>query len=383
VIDLVRVLVLVHEFPPVGGGGGRVVEDVCRGLQKRGHESVVVTPHVKGLPRSEVRGGVQIIRIPAGRRFPYKATLFDMAAYIVVGFFHCLRLIRTWKPDVIHVHFAVPAGVIAWALSKVTRVPYVITAHLGDVPGGNPTKTDKWFKWIYPFTPMLWDDASGVTAVSEHTRRLANEHYSPKIRVIPNGVDLDELSPGDIVVRHPPRIVFAGRLVEQKNPIFLVNILDQVRDLPWDCVLFGEGVLRKQVEKTISNMQLQDRVSLRGWVTPEDVIQGFYESDILLMPSLWEGLPVVGVQALAMGLAVVASPVGGFLDLVDSGVNGFLVEGDDVREWGENLRKLLSNPEKLVEFRKHSRYVAEKFSLPQVVNAYEEIIFAAIGSKNM
>jgi len=138
-----RILVLVHEFPPVGGGGGRVVEDVCRGMHKKGHESIVVTPHVKGLPRSEERGGVHIDRIRSGRRFPYKATLFDMTVYIIVGFFHCLRLIRLWEPDVIHVHFAVPAGVIAWALSKVTKIPYVITAHLGDVPGGNPTKTDK------------------------------------------------------------------------------------------------------------------------------------------------------------------------------------------------------------------------------------------------
>jgi glycosyltransferase involved in cell wall biosynthesis len=378
-----RILVLIHEFPPVGGGGGRVVEDVYRFLHQRGHESIVVTPYLKGLLRHEELGGVQINRIPSGRRAPYKATLFDMAAYIFVGFFHCLRLIRTWKPDVIHVHFAVPAGALAWALSRITKIPYVITAHLGDVPGGSPTKTDKWFRWVYPFTPMIWRAAAGVTSVSEHTRRLAKEHYSPKIKVIPNGVNLDELAPGDIVVNQPPRIIFAGRFVAQKNPVFLVNILDQVKELPWDCVLLGDGVLREQVEKEIRNLNLQDRVSLHGWVTPEDVIEWFLESDILLMPSLWEGLPVVGVQALAMGLAVVASPVGGFLDLVESGTNGILVEGDDAKMWGENLRTLLCNPIKLLEFRNHSRQVAKKFSLPKVVSAYEEVLLDAIGSTKL
>ena len=123
-----RILVLVHEFPPVGGGGGRVVEDVYRAMYQRGHEAIVVTPHLQGLSRYEELGGVKIQRIYSGRRSPYKATLFDMAAYIVSGFFFCLKLVRSWKPDVIHVHFAVPAGALAWILSKITGIPYVITA---------------------------------------------------------------------------------------------------------------------------------------------------------------------------------------------------------------------------------------------------------------
>ena len=375
-----RILVLVHEFPPVGGGGGRVVEDVYGGLSHRGHEAIVVTPHIKGLKRNEDLGGVEIQRIRSGRRSPFKASLFDMTAYIIVGFFHCLKLFRSWKPDVIHVHFAVPAGALAWVLSKISGIPYVITAHLGDVPGGNPTKTDRWFNWVYPFTPGIWDEASEVTAVSEHTRRLANDHYSAKIHVIPNGVDLDELSPGEIKIRKTPRIVFAGRIVAQKNPIFLIKILDQVRDLSWDCVILGDGALKQPVVDQINKLNLQDRISVHGWVHPENVIEWFSKSDILLMPSLWEGLPVVGVQALAMGLAIVASPVGGLLDLVVSGKNGFLIEGDDVEKWGEKLRLLISDPKRLVEHRKMSRLFAEKFSLSSVVRLYEEVLLKAIDS---
>lgn len=373
-----RILVLVHEFPPVGGGGGRVVEDIYRGMQQRGHEAVVVTPYIKGLPRYEEAGGVKIERIYSGRRSPYRATLFDMAAYIAVGFFRCLKLIRRWKPDVIHVHFAVPAGALAWALSKITKIPYVITAHLGDVPGGVPAKTDRWFKWIYPFTPMIWNEASEVTAISEHTRRLAKKYYAPQIHVIPNGVDLDVLIPEEIKICDSPRIVFAGRIVTQKNPIFFVQILNQIKDIPWDCVMLGDGVLKESVELEIKKLNLQDRISLHGWVYPNVVIEWFSKSHILMMPSLWEGLPVVGVQALSMGLAVIASPVGGLLDLVVPGKNGFLVEGDGVDAWEDKLRVLLTDPQKLVEFRKYSRQVAEKFSLSKIVQSYEEILLRAI-----
>jgi glycosyltransferase involved in cell wall biosynthesis len=373
-----RILVLIHEFPPVGGGGGRVVEDVYQGLHKLGHETCVVTPHFKGLPKREKRGGVQIWRIPSGRIYPYKATLFDMTLYVLMGFIRCLPFIRTWRPDVIHVHFAVPAGALAWGLSKITKVPYIITAHLGDVPGGSPTKTDNWFWWIYPFTPMIWKSASRITSVSEHTKSLTMKHYPGDIQVIPNGVNLDELSPGEIRVGLPPRIVFAGRFVHQKNLLTLVRILNKVQDLDWDCVLLGDGELRKEIENEIKLCNLQDRVSLLGWVTPEDVIDWFGKSDILLMPSLWEGLPVVGVQALSMGLAIIASHVGGLLDLVDSGKNGYLIELNDTVAWEQHLRSLLNDRDKLRKFRNSSRKAAEKFSLPEIVRAYEEVLLKAL-----
>ena len=67
-----------------------------------------------------------------------------------------MKLAREWKPDLIHVHFAVPAGALAWILRRLTGIPYVLTAHLGDVPGGVPEKTGRWFRWIYPFTPPIW-----------------------------------------------------------------------------------------------------------------------------------------------------------------------------------------------------------------------------------
>ena len=150
-----RILVLIHEYPPVGGGGGQVAEDICEGLVKRGHEVRVITAHLKGLPPDEIRSGVQVIRLHSGRKFAYKATFSAMLLFILAGFWHGLEEIRNWKPDIIHVHFAVPAGVAGWWLSIFTRVPYILTAHLGDVPGGVPEKTDKWFRWVAPFIPPI------------------------------------------------------------------------------------------------------------------------------------------------------------------------------------------------------------------------------------
>ena len=376
-----RILVVIYEFPPVGGGGGRAAQDICRGLAQRGHSVCVLTAHLKGLSRQEDMNGYRVIRVPSARQQAFKAGLLSMSGFILAALPAGLLLMRSWRPDVIHVHFAVPSGPVAWLLSRSSGVPYVLTAHLGDVPGGVPEKTGRWFRWIYPLTPPLWKRAAQVVAVSEYTRELALKFYPVDIRVIPNGVDLGLLNPGEIRVGEPPQIVFAGRFMPQKNPVELVNILAKVADLPWHCRMIGDGPLMGEVQLTIARHGLQDRFSLPGWVTPEEVLAYFASSDLLFLPSLSEGLPVVGVQGLAMGLAIVGSRAGGLVDLVEQGRNGYLYPLGDADGMAAGLRLLLSDSTALLAARQHSRKIAGRFDLEQVVDAYQQIfeMVSAVG----
>jgi L-malate glycosyltransferase len=96
------------------------------------------------------------------------------------------------------------------------------------------------------------------------------------------------------------------------------------------------------------------------------------------MPSLTEGLPVVGVRALATGLAVVASRVGGFLDIVDEGINGNLIDLERPQGYALALQRLLENPERLKAFRQASLQKAHDFDIHKVGDAYEEIFKAVL-----
>jgi len=370
-----RILVLIHEYPPVGGGGGRVAEDLCCGFAAAGHEVQVLTAWCAGLPyQEEAAGGrVRIRRLVSGRRWPYRADLRAMAGFVWAAFWAGWQTIRRWKPDVIHVHFAVPAGPVAWALHLVSGVPYVMTVHLGDVRGGVPEKTDKWFRWIFPFTPPVWRGAARVAAVSEHTRQLAQRDYDVPVQVIPNGVDLNLLQPGALAVNDPPQVVFAGRFMPQKNPVELVRILGRVQDLPWRCAMLGDGPLRAEVEAEIARLGLGERFDLPGWLKPEEVIERYRHSDLMFMPSLSEGLPVVGVQAMAMGLALVLSRVGGCVDLVQPGENGALLAPEDADGFERALRELLGDRQRLYAARCASRRLAQRFDLNTVVESYHQI----------
>lgn len=374
-----RILVLCHEYPPIGGGGGRVAQDICAGLAARGHDVRLVTAVFKDLPREETINGVTIYRLNSGRKQEFRAGLGAMLGYLIAGLPFCLRLISRWRPDVIHVHFAVPAGALGLALKIFTGIPYVITAHLGDVPGGVPEKTGKWFRFIYPFTPPIWRGAKAVAAVSSFTARLAESAY-PGIQtvVIPNGVDTREYDPGPVALHDPPRVVFAGRFVPQKNPAGVVYALNMVKDLPWTCAMLGDGALRPDVEALVASLGLRERFTFPGWLAPAEVKNWFAKSDILFLPSFSEGLPVVGVQGMAMGLALLLSRAGGNPDLVDASRNGYLCEPEDAAGFASALRKWLTDPTELRQARQSSREMAEVFSLERVVAKYEDVLTNAV-----
>jgi glycosyltransferase involved in cell wall biosynthesis len=371
----VRILVLCHEYPPIGGGGGRVAQDICAGLAARGHDVRLVTAAFGSLPREEIQNGITIYRLRSGRKQEFRAGLGAMAGYLLAGLPFCLKLMRAWRPDVIHVHFAVPAGVLGLALKILTGVPYVITAHLGDVPGGVPEKTGQWFRFIYPFTPPIWRGARAVAAVSSFTGLLAEQAY-PGVTplIIPNGVDLQEYDPGEISLQEPPRIVFAGRFAPQKNPAEVLYALHEVRDLNWTCCMIGDGALKAEVQALAASLDLAERVTFPGWLTPQQVKEWFAHSDILFLPSLSEGLPVVGVQGMAMGLALLLSRAGGNPDLVEAAVNGFLCDPMDTHAFASALRSLLTDPDYPLKVRQSSRRMAQAFSLDVIVAKYEELL---------
>jgi glycosyltransferase involved in cell wall biosynthesis len=378
-----RILTIIHEFPPIGGGGGRAAYDICLELAERGHDVTVLTAHMDGLPRDEMQDGIRLVRIPSRRTEAFVASFQTMLAFDLAGLWAGLALIKSIRPDIIHTHFAVPAGALALALSLLTGVPYILTAHLGDVPGGVPEKTAQWFRWLKPFTKPIWRRAKQVVAVSEFTRQLALDQYPVDIRVIPNGADFIHLVTKHIEVSQPPRIVFAGRFVSQKNPLAIVRVLSTLKDLDWTCSMLGDGPMFDEVKAEIEKYGMQDRFHLTGWVTPADVLNEFSRSDILFMPSLSEGLPVVGVDALVKGLAIVASKIGGFLDLVEPARNGYLVEIQDEAGFSSALRELISDHEQLLKFRRASLSKAKDFDIEKIVDQYEGIMQKAIGDSHL
>ena len=121
---------------------------------------------MRHLPRCEVLENVEILRPASFRRREDTCTVPEMALYVLTNVWTAVREARRWRPDIVHAHFAVPTGPVALMTSLFTGIPYVLTVHLGDVPGGVPEQTDHLFRLVGPLVSPVWHRAKAVTAVS-------------------------------------------------------------------------------------------------------------------------------------------------------------------------------------------------------------------------
>lgn len=368
-----RVLVLNYEFPPIGGGGGRVSRDIASGLVKLGHQVMVVTSRTSGLPAREEIEGVLVQRIFCMRRSPDRCSVPEMAAFIVAGVPAALVAAHRFKPDVVHVHFAVPTGIVACILKKLTGLPYLMTAHLGDVPGGVPDQTDRIFKVLNPLIKIVWRNAAVATAVSHYVSSLAVKSYKRDVMIINNGVELPAVRQ-KISVGNPPRLIFVGRFNPQKNLPYLIDVLAGIQDCEWSLDMIGNGPDYETVRTMIAHHGLQDRIRILGWQKDSE-IDGFLSgADILVIPSLSEGFPVVAVRALANGLAIYGTDIAGLADIIVDGSNGVVVEASDRSSGISGMRRLLENPDTIMAMRRASRERACKFELNKIVGQYEHAL---------
>lgn len=368
-----NILVLIHEFPPVGGGGGPIARDLSLQWVKSGHNVRLVTARFGNLPARENIDGLDVVRLECHRTESFRAKMSAMIGYIVAASRYCCFECNDFHPDLIHVHFAVPNGPAAMIASKRMRVPYVITAHLGDIPGASPEKTKKWFHFIQPLTPPIWKNAARVIAVSEFSRRMALNTYDVPIDVIPNGIDYEKIKNPVLELHSTPEIVFAGRFVPQKNLPRIIKTLSEIKDLNWHATLIGDGQDKEALQTLTKDNGLENRIEFTGWKSPEDVIEIFHHSDILFMPSLTEGLPVTGIQGMASGLALLLSNAGGNPEIIKKGENGFIHEPNDTAGFVSDLRFLLTDGKRLLKMRQNSLMYAAAFDIKKTAEEYLKV----------
>ena len=345
--------------------------EVAARLASRGHQVRVVTAGMRHLPKREVRDNVEILRPASFRRREDTCTVPEMALYVLTNVWTALREARRWRPDILHAHFAVPTGPVALVASIFAGVPYVLTAHLGDVPGGVPQQTDHLFRLLGPFVSPIWRRARAVTAVSGFVAGLAAKAYGVQPLVIPNGVLL--VTAPTFSVHSRARILMVGRLSIQKNPLLAIGALALIREMDWSMGVIGDGPLRLEMEALARHAGIADRLTFHGWLSGPVVAERMAASDILLMTSLHEGLPMVAIEALQWGLAIVSSQIGAMHEIVEEGKNGFLCELT-APSFAEKLRRLLAAPELLHAMRRASREKATQFDLEKTVSAYERVL---------
>jgi glycosyltransferase involved in cell wall biosynthesis len=199
--------------------------------------------------------------------------------------------------------------------------------------------------------------AEFVITCSEYNRRvlatLGGEKADGKIMKIYNGADLTRFRPDPSVPREPALVLAVGRLVEKKGFRDLIRACRSLRDKErsFRCIIAGEGGERDRLTQQISDLGVQDRVTLVGAQPQEQVLEMMKRATIFVLPCVVsaagdkDGLPTVLIEALAVGLPAISTTLSGIPEVIEHGKTGLLVPSGDSILLAEAIEKLLVNPD--------------------------------------
>ena len=376
---LPRALVVATTYPAAPGDGTPAfVRDLCLELSAS-FDVTVLVPAVPGSAARESDGPLTVVR---HRYFPRRwetvahgAILENVraskAAAVQVPFLWVSQWVavrrefRRVRPNVVHAHWLIPAGVSARALSR--RAPVVVTTLGGDLYALNSAP----FRWLKRRVAAA---AAVVTVMNSDMAARAGSLGAKDVRVMPMGARFSVVTP--VPSTGPVRLLAVGRLVEKKGFDVLLAALASVPDAVLTIVGDGpEGAgLREAAEG------LGGRVTFAGQLGREELDDAYRHADIAVFPSRpassgdQDGLPVALLEALGSGLAVIASDLAGLNEAVIPGESGVLVPPGNVAALATAIGELAADPGRRRALGEAAARRAHDYSVEAVGASYRALL---------
>ena len=393
----VNVCILTSSFPrSEEDPAGSFVYQLASSLANKGLDIKVLCPHDQGIAYREFRGKLTITRFPYFYPTQYQRLCYgngilpnlkksmlakcQLPFFIMAQILYGLNFVNKNRIDIIHAHWSLPQGLTGIICKRISKIPCVITLHGSDVHGLRYPG----LRWL---NSAVINHSDVCTANSRETARMA-QHFSMKqdIVVVPMGVNPRFWSAGrDRHLQKPPsrieapRILYAGRLIDLKGVDYLIQALPAVLKAFPDTQLLvvGSGPMKDALINLSTRLNLTDKVIFIDTVSQEKLLDYYLSASLFVLPSivnekgLTEGLGVVLLEAMACGIPVVGSNVGGIPDIIKDGETGLLARQKEPDSLAQKItrifsdaslrHKLVKNAYKMVEKRFLWDGISEKF----------------------
>ncbi|MCO6497574.1 MAG: N-acetyl-alpha-D-glucosaminyl L-malate synthase BshA [Chitinophagaceae bacterium] len=359
---------------PTFGGSGVLATELGKALADKGHNIHFITY------QQPVRlGGFHAnifyheVTVPA---YP----LFDFPPYETALASTMVDVILNHHLDLLHVHYAIPHASAAYTARKIVEkkginIPVVTTLHGTDITLVGRDKT------YSPVVTFSINESNAITAVSNNLRdeTYKNFEITKEIQVIHNFVDVKRfnkkpLTPfrkaiapsGEKIITHASNF----RKIKRVQDIVYV-FQEVIEKVPSKLLLVGDGPERSKVEEICRQSEICDCIRFLG--RQEEMEDILAISDLFILPSEYESFGLAALEAMAAGVPVISTNVGGLPEINVNGVTGFLSNIGDIKDMAANAIQILSHPDQMAQMRKKAREQAEKFDIHNIVPQYEEL----------
>ena len=349
-------------------------------LKKAGVEIQVLAPAYKGLKSHDIDGthvnrfryapaSWEILTHEEGApsKMASKPWLQLLAIpYIINGFFQCIRICRKWRPDVIHAHWPFPHAYIALGAAKLFKIPLVLNFH------GAELLLIRKKKWVKPLLKFAIGQAQAIFANSSFTAGKIKALRNVDVEWSPYGTTLEGASlplasaadaasatpssggtpqrPEPHAINNKFKILFVGRHIERKGICYLIEAAKYLPRDKFEIRIVGVGDLTEQLKQQAAAVNDGAEIIFTGKLSPEDLANEYKTANVFTLPAIvdhkgdTEGLGVVLIEAMELGLPIVASNVGGIPDVVVDGESGILVPEKDPAALADAFKRLEADP---------------------------------------
>ena len=364
---------------PTFGGSGIVATELGKALAEKGHEIHFITyskpVRMDWFTKNMYYHEVSVSDYPLFEYAPYELLLSSKLVDVAIN----------QKLDILHVHYAIPHASAAFSAQQILKtrnidLPFITTLHGTDI---TLLGKDKSFQ---PVIEFAINQSDAVTAVSESLKEDTYQFFDIKkdIEVIPNFIDPSlyrfaediELraqfaEKDEVIITH----ISNFRKVKRVNDV--IRIFEGVQQqLSAKLLMVGDGPELHQVKNLARELGISDKVFFLGKSKRIEQITSI--SDVFLLPSETESFGLVALEAMASGVAVVSSNVGGLPEVNKDGVTGFLNEVGDIEGMIASVLTILKDKDTLARFKTNALEHSQKFELNKIVPVYEDLYLSLV-----
>jgi len=360
-----KIAFFTDTYKPQINGVVSSIELYLKELKKRGHEVHIFCPLVDGCKLQENVHAIDSLEFP---NYPgYR---------VAMPSFEIMREIKKIRPDIIHIHSPASVGMIGTAISKIFRIPTIMTYHtlldmystyiFGKVIGNKEENL------IKNYTQCFYRKASLITVPSRSIKKLLRGcGIKKQIEVLPSPIDIEEfkVSKGK---NKKPVILHVGRLCKEKRIDMVLECFKELlKKINAKLIITSGGPDKKRLKKLVKDMGIDKNVVFTGYLPKDQLAKIYSSADVFVSASDTETQGLVLLEAMASGCPVVVRNALGFKDVVRNGYNGFLFKDKD--DFVEKIYEVLTKKRLKKRLIKNGYKTAQKFDINNYFRKIEKI----------